>query len=268
MQGAPARIERFTFSDQLDAPPIGLLTGKQDHFDAGWNNPGTSAIVTETAENRLTAPQRGARYVAADINPSPLTDSPHKSTSFDALPVGSRLNETSGQFESAAAYHPEAQNDVPPEIEESRTADPIPAAIDVSPATPQAHTAAHEEKATTPKQWPAGGLKYEAPMPPAPPDLRSLVTRFVLATAAVLIACVACLWLARRWLSQNVPTGKADGRMKLVATVNLSSRSSLQLVDIEGQKVLVGSDASGIKTVTPLTESFLDNFQQAASNSR
>jgi len=50
--------------------------------------------------------------------------------------------------------------------------------------------------------------------------------------------------------------------MKLVATVSLSNRSSLQLVDIEGQKVLVGSDVSGIKTVTPLPDSFVENLEQ------
>lgn len=129
---------------------------------------------------------------------------------------------------------------------------------------PEVRNTAREKTAETQKRWPQGGPKYDAPMPPEPPDLRALVTRFVFGTAAVLVACVACLWLARRWLSHNVPASKADGRMKLVATVSLSNRSSLQLVDIEGHKVLVGSDASGIKTVTPLTESFLDNLEQVA----
>jgi flagellar biogenesis protein FliO len=139
-----------------------------------------------------------------------------------------------------------------------------PSATDDSSANvSEVRLAVHEETTTAEKQWPQGGPKYKAPMPPEPPDLRALVTRFVFGTAAVLVACVACLWLARRWLSNNTPAGKGDGRMKLVATVSLSNRSSLQLVDIEGQKVLVGSDASGIKTVTPLAESFLDNLQQA-----
>lgn len=153
---------------------------------------------------------------------------------------------------------------VRPYTEQHRPRKLIPLTIRSKRDSLPVRTAAHEETAASPRQWPHGGPKYETPVPPEPPDLRALVTRFVFGTAAVLVACVACLWLARRWLSHNMPAGKTDGRMKLIATVSLSNRSSLQLVDIEGQKVLVGSDASGIKTVTPLTGSFLDNLQQAA----
>jgi len=164
----------------------------------------------------------------------------------------------------ASMAQSQERSDVGSQTEKHRPRKLIPFTIGSKHDSSKVRTGAHEETAAPPKQWPQGGLKYEAPVPPEPPDLRALVSRFVFGTAAVLVACVACLWLARRWLSHNMPAGKADGRMKLVATVSLSNRSSLQLVDIEGHKVLVGSDTSGIKTVTPLTESFLDNLQQAA----
>ncbi len=239
--------------------PLASFAQVQERWAAG---PAEASTRPMTHRSARRSPAPAARFTFSDrIDARPISE---------AAPIGNRAglripgksNERPVPREQNHGHI--LQTGAWLETEENRPETPTPATVGSSANPPEVRNAAREKTATTQKQWPQGGPKYEAPMPPEPPDFRALVTRFVFGTAAVLVACVACLWLARRWLSHNVPAGKADGRMKLVATVSLSNRSSLQLVDIEGHKVLVGSDASGIKTVTPLTESFLDNLEQAA----
>ncbi len=217
------------------------------------------ASLGQERDHREVGPSE-ASALPVTLHPERTTTGPAARLRFsDARPIGKA---ETGPVSVDESHRHIAQTSSQSEPETLRPTTPTPANVESSGSGPNVRSAAGKGSATAEKQWPQGAPKYKAPMPPEPPDLRALVTRFVFGTVAVLVACVACLYLARRWLSNNAPAGKADGRMKLVATVSLSNRSSLQLVDIEGQKVLVGSDVSGIKTVTPLPDSFVENLEQ------
>jgi flagellar biogenesis protein FliO len=112
-------------------------------------------------------------------------------------------------------------------------------------------------------RWTSGPLTYQEPQAPDPADLGGIAARLVLGTVVVLGACVVSLWLARRWLPGGAAPTKGQGRMKVIDTLSLAHRCCLQLVEIEGRQVLIGYDAGGIRTVTPLAPSFADEEEQA-----
>jgi flagellar biogenesis protein FliO len=109
-----------------------------------------------------------------------------------------------------------------------------------------------------------GGLGYQDPPPPGQLDLSGVMMRLVFGTVAVLVTCFASLWLARRWLPNAAVGVKPQGRIKVLDRLSLTSRSWLQLVEVEGRQVLVSCDAAGIRDVTLLVPSFSEQLGQDA----
>lgn len=91
-------------------------------------------------------------------------------------------------------------------------------------------------------------------------DFRALLSRVFLATVGVLIACCASIWLAKRYVKQ--PGGKpcSDGSLKLLATLSVSRRGCVQLIQADDTRLVVAVDGGALKSVIPLTDSFAKEF--------
>ncbi len=101
-----------------------------------------------------------------------------------------------------------------------------------------------------------GDLRYTPPTWPEPPSYGAMFLRLGLGTTLVLGLCVATLWGGKRWLAKLAPAPRTTGEMKLVESLPLGNRCALHLVQIASKQILVGADASGIRTVVPLSEAF------------
>lgn len=96
---------------------------------------------------------------------------------------------------------------------------------------------------------------YAPPWPEAP-DTGAMIARLFVGTVVVLAACWATLWMAKRWLRGPQTAPAASGRLQILDSINLGNRCSLQLVQADGRQVLVGSDATGLKALVALPDSF------------
>lgn len=101
-----------------------------------------------------------------------------------------------------------------------------------------------------------GPLAYKPPDWPEAPSHQGMFLRLGLGTILVLGLCVGTIFFSKRWLG-NAPTdAKGPGQLRLIETLPLGQRCWVQLVHVGGQAVLIGGDATGLKTITPLPESF------------
>ncbi len=98
--------------------------------------------------------------------------------------------------------------------------------------------------------------KYKDPVFPEPAELQNLGMRLVLVTAGVLAACVISLIVAKRCFGVGRIAKAGDATMRVLETLPLSNRCHLQLIQADGHKVLVGVDASGLKSVLLLQDPF------------
>jgi len=101
-----------------------------------------------------------------------------------------------------------------------------------------------------------GKLEYSAPVLPEAPSAQGMITRLVAGTCVVLGLCVITLWGIRRWLHPAAANGTAQREMRLLESLQLGNRCSLHLVHLGKQPILVGMDASGIKSIVPLPTPF------------
>jgi flagellar biogenesis protein FliO len=101
-----------------------------------------------------------------------------------------------------------------------------------------------------------GDLRYTPPAWPEAPSQQGMFWRLGLGTMLVLGLCVGSLWYGKRWLNSLAARTTSAGELKLVETLHLGNRCCLHLVQLPARQILVGADASGIKTVVPLPDSF------------
>ena len=155
-------------------------------------------------------------------------------------------------------------------------APPGPNSGDVSSATPASRPKGNVILAAAEGPGPIGDvphaeidmLKYTEPSFPEPSELRTIGLRLVLATGGVLAACVVSLLIGKRFLGAGSIARAGRGKMCLLETLSLSNRCHLQLIQVDGHKLLVGLDAGGLKTVLPLQDPFietLDSLQSVAN---
>jgi flagellar biogenesis protein FliO len=102
----------------------------------------------------------------------------------------------------------------------------------------------------------AGDLHYVPPELPEVPSTRALFLRLGGMTAVVLVIGVGVLVAGRHWLRGMAPARSATGQLRLVETLLLGNRCHLHLVQIATRQILVGADATGIKSVVTLTDDF------------
>ncbi len=118
--------------------------------------------------------------------------------------------------------------------------------------------------ATTPKEKSEkNDWTYVPPAWPEPPNHQAVFLRLGLGTMSVLGLCVATLWCCKRWLRGDVPAATAGAQMRCLESLALGNRCTVHLVHIGNRPVLVGADATGIKSIVPLPESFAQTLATA-----
>lgn len=102
----------------------------------------------------------------------------------------------------------------------------------------------------------AGSYTYKAPEWPEPPSQGGMFLRLGLGTIIVLGLCVGTIYLCKRWTNATPTAAKANSQLALIETLSLGRRCWVQLLHVNKHPVLIGGDASGIKTIVPMPESF------------
>ncbi len=98
-------------------------------------------------------------------------------------------------------------------------------------------------------------------------QFKKLLEKVVASTVYVLIFAVGFIFVAKRWVKKKVkPTAGAHSSravpdIKVVSSLRLQAKSNLQLVEVGQERVLVASDATGIKSVVSLGSPFSSAFE-------
>jgi flagellar biogenesis protein FliO len=108
-----------------------------------------------------------------------------------------------------------------------------------------------------------GSLGYEPPAWPDPPNTGAMLARLAAGTVSVLVLCAGTLWIGRRWLRGVPPQAAADGQLRLLESVSLGNRAVVYLLVAGQHQIIVGADASGMKSMLALPESFGHNLVEA-----
>jgi flagellar biogenesis protein FliO len=106
-------------------------------------------------------------------------------------------------------------------------------------------------------------LTYTPPAWPEAPNHSAVFLRLGTGTVAVLALCVGTLWCCKRWLRDGAAGAKVGGQLRCIESLALGNRCLVHLVRIGNRSVLVGADASGVKTIVPLPESFSQSLLAA-----
>jgi flagellar biogenesis protein FliO len=103
-------------------------------------------------------------------------------------------------------------------------------------------------------------------------QFKQLLEKIVTSTVYVLIFAVGFIFVAKRWVKKNDTPSKGTKKpqpapdIKVVSSLRLQAKSNLQLVEIGKERVLVASDATGIKSVVSLGSPFssaLESYEEA-----
>jgi flagellar biogenesis protein FliO len=133
----------------------------------------------------------------------------------------------------------------------------LPRALTEATSAPPAES---HSQASTP-----GNSSYTPPAWPDPPNYQGMFVRLGLGTAAVLALCVGTLWGCKRWLRVAPSPASVNAQLRLLESLPLGNRCCVHLVHVANRPVLVGADASGIKTVVPLPETFAGTLLETES---
>jgi flagellar biogenesis protein FliO len=88
-------------------------------------------------------------------------------------------------------------------------------------------------------------------------------------TVVVLVLCVGVLVCGKYWMRGFAPNQTEGAKLSLVETLQLGNRCCLHLVQLSSRQIVVGADATGIKTVVTLPDIFdncLDETDQQPRN--
>ena len=124
----------------------------------------------------------------------------------------------------------------------------------LNPQQRQVPSPAHEPAVTT--SWPDHTASTDF-------NATELLGRLVRGTFTVLVLLGLSLWGLRQWMKRNQNATPPTGSLSVVDSKVLSGRCQLQLVEVDGHRVLVGIDAGGVKCVTILPDKFADALSVA-----
>jgi hypothetical protein len=97
---------------------------------------------------------------------------------------------------------------------------------------------------------------YTPPVAPPPLDPVGALIRLGFMMAITCLVCGAGVLWARRLGQQNRTTGQQNGRMLHEGTLALDRRSAIHAIRVDGQQVIVAIDATGLKSLTLISEPF------------
>ena len=90
---------------------------------------------------------------------------------------------------------------------------------------------------------------------------RQLIEKIAYNTLFVLVFGVGFVFIAKVWIKPNKGQSQIqqDG-IEVISSLKLPAKSNLMLVNVSGEKLLVALDASGVKSVVHLTDSFANKL--------
>jgi flagellar biogenesis protein FliO len=103
-----------------------------------------------------------------------------------------------------------------------------------------------------------GALEYTPPALPDFPSPGAMLLRLALGTAAVLALCVVTLVAARRFVRPPPAAGAAGQELRLIESLPLGGRCSVHLLQAGKTRALAGVDATGLKVLLALPETFAE----------
>jgi len=99
-------------------------------------------------------------------------------------------------------------------------------------------------------------------------DFGGLITQLVVSTVLVLGLCIAILIVAKKFRLDSLfmkkaaaTTATSTTNMKLESTLRLGRCNTLHIVEAGGNRLAVGMDATGIKTIVPLQPVFSQQLE-------
>lgn len=107
--------------------------------------------------------------------------------------------------------------------------------------------------------------EYAPPTLPRGPTARQLLVRLFLMTGLTITGAGVVIWLARRGQRGNTTTPAGGGSLEVLESITLEGQASVHLIRAEDTTFLLGADARGLTSLTPLTEPFeniLDGLQE------
>lgn len=136
-----------------------------------------------------------------------------------------------------------------------------PATLAANPSTSQSLTPDQiRDRETVLGDWDAGDDSMFSTS-----ALQSQIRKLAWGTVTVLALCVGFLVLGKRWLPGKV-AAKETPQLQHLASLQLPNRCTVQLVEAEGCRVLVGTDASGVKMIVPLQAAFWEHVDEAQAD--
>lgn len=138
----------------------------------------------------------------------------------------------------------------------SRTTPLLPRPEDPKPSTSNNQPGPFDLSASGPDAWTPADAK--------PLDISGLIYRLAMTTGSLLAVAIVGLLFLKKWMKRHTPVVGAGKVLRLIESISLPNRSSLQLVQCEGRKILIGMNATGLTTIMPLAESFSDQLQDLA----
>jgi hypothetical protein len=114
----------------------------------------------------------------------------------------------------------------------------------------------------------ASGTKYTPPTAPPPPDLQGVLLRLVGLTSVTILLCGGLLWWARRASGLRLSKSDGDGRMKQEGQLLLDRNCKVTLIRVDGQPVVVTSDATGLRSLVLLEPKFETTLSEEVNGLR
>lgn len=109
-------------------------------------------------------------------------------------------------------------------------------------------------------------VDYQQPQWNQGPNLSSVLFKMVIGTVIALAACGGSLWYGRRWLqkTQGVMPIRG-GELRLIESTRVGGHCFVHLLQVGNQRVLAGTDRSGLQSLIPLPEGFGSVLDEAVS---
>jgi len=120
--------------------------------------------------------------------------------------------------------------------------------------------AAPRDRESVLKDWDAG---EEAMFSTS--GLQDQIRKLAWGTATVLVLCIGFLVVGKRWFSGKQLV-QPTSQLQHLASLQLPNRCTVQLVEADGCRVLVGTDASGVKMIVPLQAAFWEHVDDAPAD--
>jgi|GEM_PF-2991747 flagellar biogenesis protein FliO len=184
--------------------------------------------------------------------PSTFTDRLREQLKQSEMPDRAISDVMLASFEYAGSESIEAQSDTPPTSSKPAfTTVPDSLSTDSTPA-----------KEDTPNSVDSEAIpEWTGNAPPEALDLEELVTRLAIGTGIVLLVAVVSVLVIRKWLGPAATLRQpVTQRLRHIESLVLPQRASIQLVELDGRPILIGMNADGLQTITPIERSFSESL--------